>query len=95
MFKTMSCLVRLSWMLLVWSAAAEAADEDGGMLFPRESESRQIQELDGFWHFRADDSANRRAGLDEKWYTKRLAEVNNLFTYFSVYARFTRLNSLW
>lgn len=77
----MAYFVRLSWMLLVWTAAAKAA-EGQGMLFPRESESRQIQELDGFWHFRADDSADRRAGLDEQWYTKRLADVNNLITYF-------------
>ena len=46
-----------------------------GMLFPRESESRQIQDLCGMWNFRADMSINRREGFDKQWYSKSLAEV--------------------
>jgi len=48
---------------------------EGGMLFPRESESRQIQDLDGMWLFRADFSPGRNAGFDETWYKKRLSET--------------------
>jgi len=49
---------------------------DGGMLFPRESESRQIQDLDGMWSFRADRSPDRREGLDKMWYKQPLYEVS-------------------
>ncbi|ELU02997.1 hypothetical protein CAPTEDRAFT_85998, partial [Capitella teleta] len=45
---------------------------EGGMLFPRESESRQIQELEGMWNFRADTSFDRDAGFKDKWYEQRL-----------------------
>ena len=46
-----------------------------GMLYPRESESRQIQELDGMWNFRADTSPSRNVGMVEKWFEKQLAKV--------------------
>jgi hypothetical protein len=46
-----------------------------GMLYPRESESRQIKDLCGLWSFRADKSQNRNAGFEEKWYEQDLAEV--------------------
>ncbi|ELU00445.1 hypothetical protein CAPTEDRAFT_123745 [Capitella teleta] len=45
---------------------------ESGMLFPRESESRQIRELQGMWNFRADTSFDRNAGFKDKWYEQRL-----------------------
>lgn len=47
-----------------------------GMLFPRESESRQITDLSGMWNFRADMSVSRNEGFENKWYSKPLLEVN-------------------
>lgn len=52
---------------------ADAASQ--GMLFPRESESRQIKDLSGLWSFRADKSQNRNAGFEEKWYEQELSKV--------------------
>jgi len=46
-------------------------------LYPRESPSREVKELDGLWHFRADYSDSRNAGFDEKWYEKPLAQVRH------------------
>jgi len=46
-----------------------------GMLYPRESESRQIQLLDGMWNFRADRSDCRCEGLMQHWYLKPLSQV--------------------
>ena len=46
-----------------------------GMLYPRGSESRQIQELDGMWNFRADTSPSRNVGMVDKWFEKQLAKV--------------------
>ena len=44
-----------------------------GMLYPRESETRQVKSLDGMWDFRADISS---AGFEEMWYSLPLAQVN-------------------
>ncbi|KAI0212759.1 Beta-glucuronidase [Lamellibrachia satsuma] len=45
------------------------------MLYPRESETRNIQELDGMWNFRADTSAARNVGMKAKWFEKPLAKT--------------------
>lgn len=47
----------------------------GGMLYPRESPSRERKELDGLWSFRADFSDNRRQGFEQQWYRAPLREV--------------------
>ena len=44
-----------------------------GMLYPRESETRQVKSLDGMWDFRADISS---AGFEEMWYSLPLGQVN-------------------
>ena len=53
-------------------------DSTRGLLYPRESESREVKLLDGMWQFRADFSSSRKAGFDEKWYNKPLASVCKL-----------------
>lgn len=54
-----------------------------GMLFPRDSESREVKDLSGFWNFRADMSENRNAGFEQSWFAKPLWQVRNL-NYFSL-----------
>lgn len=49
-----------------------------GLLYPRESESREVKVLDGLWQFRADFSSSRDAGFTEKWYSKPLIMVRKL-----------------
>lgn len=44
-------------------------------LYPRESETRDVKELNGLWSFRADMSANRNKSFEEKWFLKRLSKV--------------------
>ncbi|XP_037605042.1 beta-glucuronidase [Sebastes umbrosus] len=48
---------------------------DSGLLFPRESSSREIKQLDGLWSFRADKSPTRNQGFDKTWYKSRLRET--------------------
>ncbi|XP_032389708.1 beta-glucuronidase [Etheostoma spectabile] len=48
---------------------------DTGMLFPRESSSREVKELNGRWDFRADKSPNRNQGFEKAWYKSPLAET--------------------
>ncbi|XP_021109980.1 beta-glucuronidase isoform X2 [Heterocephalus glaber] len=56
---------------LLWGCALAL---QGGMLYPRESPSRERKELDGLWSFRADFSAARHQGFDEQWYRRPLRE---------------------
>jgi len=65
-----------SYHLLVSSNNAKLP----GMLFPRDSESREVKDLSGFWNFRADMSANRNAGFEQSWFAKPLWQVRN-FTF--------------
>ena len=46
-----------------------------GMLFPRDSESREVKDLSGFWDFRADMSISRNAGFEQSWFAKPLWQV--------------------
>ncbi|XP_022808391.1 beta-glucuronidase-like [Stylophora pistillata] len=48
-----------------------------GMLYPRESETRQVKSLDGMWDFRADISS---IGFDEMWYSLPLAQVGDVLS---------------
>ncbi|XP_034033422.1 beta-glucuronidase [Thalassophryne amazonica] len=59
--------------LCVWSVV-DVVLLDSGMLFPRESWSRELKELSGLWVFRADLSPNRNQGFEEAWYKRPLSE---------------------
>ena len=48
-------------------------------LFPRESESREVRYLDGFWNFRADNSSSRDAGFTNSWFKQPLSTVSCFF----------------
>lgn len=54
---------------------------DSGMLFPRETSSREVKELNGLWKFRADMSPNRNQGFERAWYKSRLEEVTERPSY--------------
>ncbi|KAM5228650.1 beta-glucuronidase [Ctenodactylus gundi] len=63
-----------SWAVLgalLWGCALALR---GGMLYPRESPSRERKDLDGLWSFRADLSSNRRQGFEQQWYRRPLRE---------------------
>ncbi|XP_068457489.1 beta-glucuronidase [Clinocottus analis] len=59
----------------LFAAFAAACPLDAGMLFPRESSSRERKELSGLWSFRADMSPSRNQGFLGAWYKQRLAET--------------------
>lgn len=46
-----------------------------GILFPRDSESRQTKSLDGMWDFKADTSAYQNQGFENMWYDQPLYKV--------------------
>ena len=47
-----------------------------GLLYPKDSTSRLVKELNGIWHFRVDNSASRQEGFTEEWYSKPLQSVS-------------------
>ncbi|XP_074466635.1 beta-glucuronidase [Sebastes fasciatus] len=68
----------LGWLLgglCLVSVFGSGCPLDSGLLFPRESSSREIKQLDGLWSFRADKSPNRNQGFDKAWYKSRLRET--------------------
>lgn len=64
----------LLWVLCLVAVFEGVSSLDSGMLFPRETPSRELKELSGLWDFRADRSASRKRGFDEAWYKRRLSE---------------------
>ena len=64
------------WTLVV--AAEQSCTENayqGGVLYPRESETREVKSLDGFWNFRTSGADSLR-GFTERWYAHDLAKVS-------------------
>ncbi|XP_065719451.2 beta-glucuronidase isoform X4 [Drosophila suzukii] len=45
-----------------------------GMLYPRESETREVRSLDGIWNFVRSDQANPTQGVRDEWYAKELSQ---------------------
>ena len=63
------CVMRGLWLLVGGLGCCS------GLLYPRESESRDVRSLDGLWNFRADFSPDRNAGFEEQWYQSPLSQV--------------------
>ncbi|KAL5017218.1 hypothetical protein ScPMuIL_006807 [Solemya velum] len=64
--------VKFTVFFLLFFGDCASATPQPGMLYPRDSESRQIKHLDGMWNFRADKSSARNASFEEKWFTQPL-----------------------
>ncbi|XP_056412891.1 beta-glucuronidase isoform X1 [Hyla sarda] len=61
------------WTLLLLGTGLSHA-LSGGMLYPRETPTRELKELSGIWSFRADRSAPRDDGFQQQWYKRPLRE---------------------
>ncbi|XP_075051123.1 beta-glucuronidase [Mixophyes fleayi] len=62
------------WTLIVLSNGLAHA-LSGGMLYPRETPTRELKELNGIWSFRADKSPGRDEGFQKQWYKSPLRET--------------------
>ena len=60
------------------------ASFSSGLLYPKDSTSRLVKELNGIWHFRVDNSASSQEGFTEEWYSKPLQSVSIKLYYLSV-----------
>lgn len=63
--------MELSWWVIV-VAMVTSCRAQSGILYPRDSETRQVKSLDGIWRFRSsNDSAQ---GFKETWFSERLSK---------------------
>ena len=58
--------------LLVLALCSCACD---GLLYAKESAFREVKEINGLWHFRADFSPGRDEGFVQQWYKQPLQKV--------------------
>ncbi|ETN65250.1 hypothetical protein AND_002985 [Anopheles darlingi] len=56
---------------VMYTSGNESSTE--GLLYPIESETRELKSLDGVWNFVRSDSNNPSQGIREKWYSDDLA----------------------
>lgn len=66
-------MATLLTLLMAGLVSAEVAP--GGMLYPRESETREVRCLDGIWNFRLSDSLQ---GYTEHWQAQDLSKVSSV-----------------
>ncbi|KAK7087444.1 beta-glucuronidase-like [Littorina saxatilis] len=62
---------------LVWSVLPVSA-LCTGILYPRDSESRVVKDLDGMWNFRADTSSTRNQSFVDQWWMKPLSATGDV-----------------
>ncbi|CAG9773800.1 unnamed protein product [Ceutorhynchus assimilis] len=57
---------------------SHASIHKGGILYPRESETRQVVSLDGIWNFivpEVNSSKNPLVGFEQHWYKRELTQI--------------------
>ncbi|CAH0563529.1 unnamed protein product [Brassicogethes aeneus] len=64
-----------STYLLLYSANSEI--HLGGILFPKESETRQVISLDGLWNFVVPNTRKPFEGFEDHWYKRSLNELED------------------
>jgi len=76
-FNSNFAMVRLletaMFLLLVTFVAPSLASN---ILYPVESESRELRTLHGLWNFKISPLSNQLIGFDEKWYAVRFETVS-------------------
>lgn len=48
----------------------------GGILYPKESETREVLSLDGLWNFALPENSRPFEGFEDHWYKKSLKSVS-------------------
>lgn len=69
-------MLRMANALLVVTLLILVNSYCEGLLYPKDSSSRLVKDLDGIWHFRIDRSELRNEGFQEKWYSQPLESVS-------------------
>lgn len=70
-------------LILLCSLTLVTCTSTTGILYPRESESREVKSLDGMWNFRL-SLPDPLVGFKERWYMKDLSKVCATFLHLLV-----------
>ncbi|XP_063225193.1 beta-glucuronidase-like isoform X1 [Bacillus rossius redtenbacheri] len=62
------------WLVL----AAVCWPARGGVLYPQQSETREVKTLDGIWRFRTSPPGDQEAGFTQSWYASALDQWINM-----------------
>ncbi|PSN44377.1 Beta-glucuronidase [Blattella germanica] len=62
-------------VLLMAAQESSARISVGGILYPQESESRDVRTLDGIWNFRLSPQSDHLTGFRERWFQKDLSQT--------------------
>ena len=64
----------ISYLSVILLTHVHIISVQSGILYPRDSESREVKSLDGIWSFRLDgaNGENHEQGFEEKWYEQPL-----------------------
>lgn len=68
-------LIHVTLALVILNKEVERTS---GMMYPRESETREVRTLDGIWNFVKSEDTNPTQGVREKWYKDDLSKVSKL-----------------
>lgn len=60
--------------LLIFATFVEYSSSN--VLYPVESESRELRTLHGLWNFKISPLSNQTIGFDNKWYSERFETVS-------------------
>ncbi|KAF2892617.1 hypothetical protein ILUMI_13557 [Ignelater luminosus] len=71
----MRFLTTAIWLLIVKKTIQD------GILYPKESESREVRLLDGIWNFVLSPPSNPLLGFNEDWYKNDLSKLQNVDVY--------------
>lgn len=64
--------------IFLYVLASASYVNSAGILYPRESESREVKSLDGMWNFRL-SLPDPLVGFKERWYMKDLSKVRLVY----------------
>lgn len=66
-------------LVVILTSVHYAVGQKKGILYPRDTESRQTKSLDGIWNFRAEPKGAKDLGLNEEWFKQPLEKVHFAF----------------
>ncbi|XP_017773138.1 PREDICTED: beta-glucuronidase [Nicrophorus vespilloides] len=70
---------RLSWMLTEFCFLVCCISfAKCGILYPQESETREVKSLDGLWNFAVSSYYNKLIGFSEHWYKKDISKLEHI-----------------
>jgi hypothetical protein len=74
--KTSSIITKMVLWLILLTLCIALHTSLSGILYPRESESREVVLLDGIWKFRTSPTEDQDKGFAEKWFSTNFEEVS-------------------